>query len=394
MATPTTQTSPIPALHIWRIVALVITTFALAGALGAAPLTGALPRGGSSTTNVAGLADSLTGFFKRLWSPGVNEAEKQGTAFTYDEQGNLLSETGTGGANSGGSKQYIYLPTADGPMPIAVVIDGEVYAVHSDHLNTPRRLTNSQGQAVWQWPYSPFGEAKPTTAATRFADPSVTPNAGTTNIKAPEFNLAFQGMYRDKESGLLYNGFRSFCPECGGRYTQADPSGLNGGPNRFAYADGNPLSFVDPNGLEPKGLPRRPIDLIPLDGGGGPGIGGMGGGVTRWSPPCPPGANGVTPSPALKGSPYHPDSVAARIRPEYRPNPAHDLGSPQFNPRKTPEPADAASAYQNASRGDMGTWYVRGQGGWYRYFSDNAGGAHFSGTVSEAQVPASILRGW
>lgn len=41
--------------------------------------------------------------------------------------------------------------------------------------------------------------------------------------------------------------------------------------------------------------------------------------------------------PALKGDPYHPDSVQQRVRPEYRRNPAHDPRSPYFNPRKTPE---------------------------------------------------------
>jgi hypothetical protein len=98
--------------------------------------------------------------------------------------------------------------------------------------------------------------------------------------------------------------------------------------------------------------------------------------------------------PALKGSPYHPDSVEARIRPQYRSNPAHDPHSPHFNPKKTPEPADAASVYQNASRADMGTWYGRGKDGWYRYFSDNVGGAHFSGIVEESKVPISIRRDW
>jgi RHS repeat-associated protein len=98
-------------------------------------------------------------------------------------------------------------------------------------------------------------------------------------------------------------------------------------------------------------------------------------------------------SPALNDSPYHPDSVGARVKPEYRANPAHDSRSPLLNPKKTPEPADARAVYGGAARADMGTWYGRGEGGWYRYFSDNAGGAHFSGIVPEAQVPAAILRG-
>jgi uncharacterized protein RhaS with RHS repeats len=52
-------------------------------------------------------------------------------------------------------------------MPIAAVINGQIYAVSSDHLNTPRRLTDSQGQAVWQWAYSAFGQENPTLATNR-----------------------------------------------------------------------------------------------------------------------------------------------------------------------------------------------------------------------------------
>ncbi len=100
-----------------------------------------------------------------------------------------------------------------------------------------------------------------------------------------------------------------------------------------------------------------------------------------------------TPSPALKDSPYSPNAVDARVRPPYKVNPAHDPNDPNFNPQKTPEPADSQSVYQTASRGDLGVWYGLGQGGWYRYFSDNAGTVHFSGIVSENEVPISIRRG-
>jgi hypothetical protein len=99
----------------------------------------------------------------------------------------------------------------------------------------------------------------------------------------------------------------------------------------------------------------------------------------------------TTPSPALRGSPYHPDSVAARVRPPYRPNPAHDPRSPSFNPRKTPEPSDAASVYENAVRSGMGEWFGVAQNGKiYRFFSDNAGGVHFSGEVLESAVPKGV----
>ena len=48
---------------------------------------------------------------------------------------------------------------------------------------------------------------------------------------------------------MFYNYFRSYQPNQG-RYTQNDPIGLDGGWNRFGYVGGNPLSFVDPLGLQ------------------------------------------------------------------------------------------------------------------------------------------------
>lgn len=96
---------------------------------------------------------------------------------------------------------------------------------------------------------------------------------------------------------------------------------------------------------------------------------------------------GQVASPALKGDPYHPDSVAARIRPEYKSNPAHDPRSPLFNPRKTPEPADAATVYSSAQRTGMGTWIGQApDGNIYQFFSDNAGGVHFSGILTAVQA--------
>ncbi|SDZ71236.1 RHS repeat-associated core domain-containing protein [Variovorax sp. YR266] len=195
-----------------------------------------------------GFMQSLIAFFTKLWSPATTQAEQLGYAYVYDEQGTLLAEVGSGGTNSAGQAQYIYLPTANGPMPIAAVIDGATYAVHSDHLNTPRKLTNADGQAVWQWSYSAFGEDKPTLARNRFANLETTPNPGTTNIAEVKFNLRYPGQYADEESGLSYNYFRSYDARTG-RYSQPDPIGLDGGWNRFGYVDADPLGYADPEGL-------------------------------------------------------------------------------------------------------------------------------------------------
>ncbi|MES2282083.1 MAG: RHS repeat-associated core domain-containing protein [Pseudomonadota bacterium] len=134
-------------------------------------------------------------------------------------------------------------------MPIAAVINGSLFAIHSDNLNTPRRLSNTSTLAVWQWKYSAFGDEAPTIAANRFADLNVNPNSGTATVASVSFNLRYPGQYADAESGLSYNYFRSY-DSGSGRYTQADPVGLDGGWNRFGYVYGNPLKFADPLGLQ------------------------------------------------------------------------------------------------------------------------------------------------
>lgn len=98
-------------------------------------------------------------------------------------------------------------------------------------------------------------------------------------------------------------------------------------------------------------------------------------------------------SPALKGDPYHPASVEARIRPQYQTNPAHVPSSrTPFNPRKSPEPPDAEEVYLSAVRSGHGTWFGKGQQGWCRFFHDQVDSVHFSGLIDETQVPNAIRK--
>ncbi len=192
---------------------------------------------------------SLIAFFTQLWGPAPTAMEKLGFTYYYDEAGSLISEIGSGGAASTGNTQYVYLPTPGGPMPVAVVVTGKHYAVHADHLNTPRRLTQSDKKVTWQWAYSAFGDEQPVTARNRFVDPTTTPNMGSTTVADVTFNLRYPGQYFDRESGLSYNGMRSYWAGLG-RYTQSDPVDLEGGWNKFGYVSGNPLSFTDPDGQQ------------------------------------------------------------------------------------------------------------------------------------------------
>jgi RHS repeat-associated protein len=65
----------------------------------------------------------------------------------------------------------------------------------------------------------------------------------------PKADLHYPGQYFDSESNLNYNGYRSYAPAIGS-YTQMDPIGLSGGFNRRGYVDSNPLSYIDPLGLD------------------------------------------------------------------------------------------------------------------------------------------------
>ncbi|HSW15962.1 MAG TPA: RHS repeat-associated core domain-containing protein [Ramlibacter sp.] len=186
---------------------------------------------------------------------------KLGTAYVYADGAippwALLGEYDNGSASGRGRTEYLWLPTEDGSaIPVGLYRGGELFAVHADHLGTPRLVTNAANQPVWQWPYSAFGDNPPSGVlrATRDPKAAITNQPRLLRATTPmEMNLRMPGQYFDEESGLFYNYHRSYSPAMGGRYTQGDPVGLHGGLNRYNYVEGNPISLVDPEGLMGRG---------------------------------------------------------------------------------------------------------------------------------------------
>lgn len=128
-------------------------------------------------------------------------------------------------------------PTA----PVSASNAPALYYVYTDHLNTPRLVADTAGNRRWSWDIlsaEPFGA----TAANEAP-------AGQAASQAFTFNIRFPGQYLDKETGSFYNYFRTYNSSTG-RYLQSDPIGLAGGLNTYSYVGGNPLSGIDPSGLD------------------------------------------------------------------------------------------------------------------------------------------------
>ena len=151
----------------------------------------------------------------------------------YDEAGHLVGEYTISAGAAVRVQETVWL----GDIPIATLrtngANVDVFYVHTDQLNTPRKVTSDASTPVlrWKWDPTPFGEGTPSEPAGAF-----------------NYNLRFPGQYFDVETNLNYNYFRDYDPATG-RYSQSDPIGLMGGINGYTYTSGNPVSRIDPLGL-------------------------------------------------------------------------------------------------------------------------------------------------
>ncbi len=143
---------------------------------------------------------------------------------TYDEAGHIIGEYNYHGPVV---NETLYV----GDIPVAIGTPTAAYFINTDHLNTPRVITDSNGNFQSFLPFTPFGDKPPITANNALA-----------------YNARFPGQFYDPETGLNNNGFRDYDPSTG-RYVESDPIGLNGGINTYGYVGGNPVSEVDTIGL-------------------------------------------------------------------------------------------------------------------------------------------------
>jgi RHS repeat-associated protein len=163
----------------------------------------------------------------------IQKATANGTTyFAYDEAGHLVGEYDVKGAMI---QEIAWL----GDTPVATIRNEacglSIFYIHTDHLNTPRRITRrSTTDVVWSWESDPFGNTGP--------------NENPSGLGTFSFNLRFPGQYFDTETGLNQNYARDYDPAVG-RYVESDPIGLTGGINTYAYTKNAPMMRIDPSGL-------------------------------------------------------------------------------------------------------------------------------------------------
>ncbi|HEX3045810.1 MAG TPA: RHS repeat-associated core domain-containing protein [Bacillota bacterium] len=145
----------------------------------------------------------------------------QTTYFVYQGNNPLLEYT----PSDGTYKYFIYA----GNKLVAEETNGVVKYYHSDHLGSTRMVTDSAGNKVAEYKFAPYGEKEAYSGS--FST-----------------DYQFTGKPGIDEVGLSYFGARWYDPETG-RFITQDPA--KDGLNWYAYANNNPLKFVDPNGKNP-----------------------------------------------------------------------------------------------------------------------------------------------
>jgi RHS repeat-associated protein len=155
--------------------------------------------------------------------------------YLYTPELHLAAETElTSGANPAVFYEYVWF----GDRPAAQVdATGLVSWTFADHLGTPVLQTSGSQGVSWRAEAEPYGAV----FALRSAD--VHQPLRLPGQEAEQLNLGANG-----PTERSYNIHRWYAAS-GARYLEADPQGLPGGINLFAYAQGRPLLVIDPEGL-------------------------------------------------------------------------------------------------------------------------------------------------
>ncbi|WP_111657251.1 RHS repeat-associated core domain-containing protein [Isoalcanivorax indicus] len=162
----------------------------------------------------------------------VSKTTQEGTIyFHYDDSG-LLAEYDDNGSLIA---EYQYWPNSMWMTDPLFRRDGEDYSIgyyYAGHIGQPLKLFGRGGEVIWGAYWQAFGSVE-------------------IYIEKVSNPIRFPGQYYDEEKGLLYNFHREYSGSLG-RYMQSDPIGIGGGVNYYIYAESNPISRFDDDGMRAK----------------------------------------------------------------------------------------------------------------------------------------------
>ena len=131
----------------------------------------------------------------------------------------------------------------------AALIGEEVIYYHNDALGSPIVATGEEGGVLWREAYSPYGSRLLLESREQSCDAG--PCAPIESIWDEKH--WYTGKLEETRTGIQYFGARWYEPELG-RFLSVDPLQFQDeNPfsfNRYAYANGNPYRFIDPDGRE------------------------------------------------------------------------------------------------------------------------------------------------
>ncbi len=173
--------------------------------------------------NLSWKYDALGGRITRYGATGGEKTHVLDQAATLK---NVLVQTSTNGTIE---RYYIYAPGFG--LVAHVEANGTVVYYHGDHLGSTIALTDSNGNVTDEFAYTPYGE--------------LMSHTGTT--ETPYTFCGRHGAYW--EGGSLYHMKARYYRADIARFISSDPIGISGGVNLYAYANGNPILFLDALGL-------------------------------------------------------------------------------------------------------------------------------------------------